>query len=137
MTSASRNRYHGIEPIGDRLRFWKWVFLGKGVYNLLVPPLLLFVLPSPADPLYFHGFLALAWIFGYGYFRVGTDPTRNRDIVRMGVVGQAAVCLLALYHRGGLSDSASMLIIGGGLVDGVAAGLFLYFLSRHRAQRAG
>ena len=51
------------------------------------------------------------------------------------VVGQAAVCLLVFYHRADLAAGASALQICGGVIDGVAALLFLLFLWRRPQAR--
>src|SRR5262245_9185157 len=83
-------------------RFWTWVFRFKGIWNCVVTILFCFGedslrtqmgVPLP-DPAYRAMFLALAFTFGLGYWRVSQDLTTNRDIIRGGVIGQMSVFIV-------------------------------------------
>src|SRR5262249_10272610 len=83
-------------------RFWTGVFRFKGIWNCVVSILFFFGddslrswlgVPNP-DPAYRAMFLALAFTFGLGYWRVGQDLTVNRDIIPGGVIGQTSVFLV-------------------------------------------
>src|SRR5262249_17932800 len=86
--------------------FWTAVFRFKGVWNCVLS-ILFFLgedplrsrlgLPHP-DAAYRAMFLALAFTFGLGYWRVGQDLAANRDIVRGGVIGQASVFVVLAYE---------------------------------------
>src|SRR5262249_55807368 len=72
--------------------FWRLVFRAKGVWNCGASLAFLVFentirdwlrVPHP-DSLYRALFLALASVFGLGYWWVGRDLEKNHDIVRMG-----------------------------------------------------
>jgi hypothetical protein len=118
-------------------RFWAGVFYVKGAWNCLGAVLFFFFedlvrdrlgTPRP-DPAYRAMFLALAFIFGLGYLRVGQDPTRNRDIVRGGVLGQSAVFVVLAYEVLGAGRLPAVFLVPG-VVDLLFAVLFVLFLAR-------
>lgn len=118
-------------------RFWRAVFRVKGVSNCVFSATFLFVedsvrdrlgVPRP-DPAYRAMFLALAFVFGLGYWRVGGDLTRNRDIVRGGVLGQFAV-FAVVGNEVFLARRLPPLFMGPAVVDLIFAVLFVVFLSR-------
>jgi hypothetical protein len=120
--------------------FWSAVFRVKGAWNCtLTVVLLLFEdtfrdwqnVPHP-DPAYRAMFLALAFIFGLGYWRVGQDVSQNRDIVRGGVLGQLAVFSVVAYEVF-LKQRLPLLYLGPASVDLSFAVLFGIFLLQTRA----
>ena len=118
---------------------WNYIFLGKGVINWLESIGLLFVDPwlraqLNLTPLvnteYAYLFVALAFIFGIGYWQVGKDLTQNPEVIRMGVYGQYSVCSILM-----------LMIIAGQLhwlygvpafIDGIFASLYLWYLLRFK-----
>ena len=112
-----------------RNTLWKRVFQFKAVYNWLTPILVLFLIPPQGDRLYFHLFLALAFVFGFGYWWAGSDPVNNRKIIFMGVAGQGAVSILSLLHGLGRPINVETVAqTGAGLIDGTFSVLFAIFL---------
>ena len=118
------------------LQTWRMLFHVKGVYNVAVSVGLFFGEDAlrdylglgPTDPIYRASFLILCLAFGLGYWWVGNDPTRNHDILRMGIVGQVGVFLVSVY---GVSFAAQRLpwpYLVPGVVDVIFAVAFLVFL---------
>jgi hypothetical protein len=104
---------------------WRRMIRVKGVYNLIAPPLVLILLPPAGNQLFFQLFLALAFVFGYGYLEAAKDPVRNRAVIVMGIWGQASVLVLSLLYLGGGPYTLDNLMrIGAGLIDGTFAWLF-------------
>jgi hypothetical protein len=75
-----------------------------------------------------YGFWLCVAVFGVGYALVAADPTKNRGIVVMGVVGKTAIALYwtaqFLLWRG------TIVLLAGALGDLAFAGLFLRWLRR-------
>jgi hypothetical protein len=89
---------------------------------------------SRPDPAYQAMFLALAFIFGLGYWRVGQDLTSNRDIVRGGVLGQIAV-FVVVANEVFVARRLPLLFIGPAVVDLIFAGLFVFYLAQTKEER--
>jgi hypothetical protein len=125
-------------------RFWNIVFQGKGLWNCGFSVVLFFVDDElrerlgaePADFAYRAMFLALAFVFGLGYWRVGQDLTSNRDIVRGCVLGQTSVFLVVGYEVF-VARRLPVLYLLPGTVDLVFAVLFTVFLLKTRVPDTG
>jgi len=124
--------------------FWTWVFRVKAVWNCTVSVVFLFAddairewLGAPkADPAYRAMFLALAFTFGLGYWRVSQDLSDNRDIVRGGVIGQCSVFAVVAWEVWGAGRLPAAFLVTG-LVDLLFAELFVAFLVRTAKPRVG
>jgi len=120
-------------PLGAA--FWSVTFRAKGVWNCVISVALFFgddslrqwTHAAPADPGYRVMFLALAFVFGIGYWRVGQSLTRHRDTVRGGVLGQIAVFLVAAYEVL-IAARLPWAFLVPGVVDLIFAILFAVFL---------
>lgn len=116
--------------------FWPGVFRLKGVWNCTISVGMFFGedklrvwLDAPAtDPVYRALFLALAFIFGLGYWRVGSDITRNHDIIRMGILGQLSVFVILVYAVFYALRPLPWPFLMAGVVDLVFAIAFVSFL---------
>jgi hypothetical protein len=116
-------------------RFWAGVFRFKGVWNCVISVAFFFgddplrdrLGVARPDPAYRAMFLALAFTFGLGYWRVGSDLTTDRDVVRGGVLGQTAV-FTVLAHEVFVARRLPWLFVVPGVVDLVFAVLFVMFL---------
>lgn len=116
--------------------FWRRVFRTKGVWNCGASLAFLVFddtfrdwlrVPRP-DSLYRALFLALAFVFGLGYWWVGRDLDKSHDIVRMGILGQLSVFGLTLYGVTLARPALPWPFLLPGLVDLVFALAFLVFL---------
>jgi len=121
--------------------FWRTVFRSKAVWNCAGGVGLYFGDATlresfgtpPVDATYRALFLALAFVFGLGYWRVGGVPSTNRDIVRMGVLGQAAVFVITLLAVAGGDPPWPWPYLIVGIVDLIFALLFIAFLRHTRS----
>lgn len=80
----------------------------------------------PSSPVFLKLFLALAFVFGIGYFWVSRDLTGNLAVVRMGIIGKGAVFFLMTHYW--LIGDISFLLVITGVVDLFFAVLFTEFL---------
>ena len=121
---------------------WKRLFRVKAAYNLLVSICLvcsfpwinnlgqLFKIPTSAPSL-FYLLIAHTLIFGFGFWRVSRDVTKNRDLVIMGFWAQLLVFVIGGWYtlRGDLG-----ILLGGAtaIIDGAAAVAFGIFIARSK-----
>ena len=74
-------------------------------------------------------FLALAFVFGIGYYWVSRDVRKNRDLVRLGVLGKLAV--FVLFSIAWITGEIPFLLVFPGVGDLIFAILFIGFLRQH------
>ncbi|MEO8493946.1 MAG: hypothetical protein ABI614_02675 [Planctomycetota bacterium] len=121
---------------------WKRLFRLKAAYNLVVSLLLVCIFPFSEElwepvrfptsvPVLFYLLVAHTLMFGFGFWRISRDVTKNRDLVIMGFWVQLLVFIIAGWYtlKGDLGP-----LLGGvtALVDGVAAVAFGVFISRSK-----
>jgi hypothetical protein len=118
---------------------WKYLFLSKAVINWVESVGLLFGdqlirqllnLKPLTNPEYLHMFIVLIFIFGIGYWWVGNDLSRNRDIVKLGICAQSSVVLVLVYHTA-IGNLHPLYLVPGviDLIFSILFGLFLYSYS--------
>jgi len=123
---------------------WKRLFLIKAVYNVLIAlgiSLLLRFWPevfshpsmrAPADarPI-FYLLLAHVLVFGFGFWRVSRNVTKNLDIIKMGALIDSFVFVIAAYYtyRG---EIGPLLGWTTAIIDLVFAITFAIFLARSK-----
>jgi hypothetical protein len=118
--------------------FWRVVFRVKAAWNC-VGSVGFFLwddtlrdglhMPHP-DPVYRAMFLALAFVFGLGYWWVGGDLSKNHAIIRMGVLGQLSVFVVLVYAVAFAPQPLPWSFILPGLIDLAFAVAFLLFLRK-------
>lgn len=99
-------------------------------YKMIFP---LFGMKPPVYPVFFLLFLALAFLFGVGYFWVSLDLGQNHAIVKLGIVGKIVVFVGLTWAA--LAGNISLLLIGPGVVDLIFAILFIEFLASYKKYR--
>jgi hypothetical protein len=117
-----------------RPTYYKRMFYAAAIFNWLAAAATLakIALPSlipidsPFDPFGGQVFALMVAVYGYAYFLVGRDPTRNDGIVRMGIVGKLFIFVLFLAHAIGGTFPFALMIPAFG--DVIFAFLFLEFL---------
>ena len=114
---------------------WNWG--ATGIFFVAWAPIFALVgMPQPSSPVFLKLFLALAFVFGIGYFWVSRDLAGNLAVVRMGIIGKIAVFALITYYW--LIGDAPFLLVPTGVVDLIFAFLFTEFLfTRKRASFQG
>jgi hypothetical protein len=127
----------------SRARYYRSVFFSAAVWNTLSAGAVLFLLTSakfrremgflgPPDTLSLQLLASCLLVFGVGYYWVSRDLSRNRDLVRLGVIGKPLVFLVFCGHA--LAKQIPMQLIIPSIVDLLFGVLFLEFLVRTRGK---
>ncbi|MFN3531508.1 MAG: hypothetical protein ACK41Q_03195 [Candidatus Brocadia sp.] len=117
--------------------FFKRTFLIASLWNLMgcaflfFLPGLVFVSPSmgkPVPPLFYQSWLALAFVFGIGYYLVYKDMYANKSIVILGITGKTFFATIFAVNMLLYPDIPKIFwgAVGG---DAVFIILFLMFLA--------
>ncbi len=123
------------ETVMTRKDYYRWMFVAGALWNWVATLVLalgyrwifpLFGMTLPRYPVFFLLFLALAFVYGIGYYWVSRDLDRNHDIVRLGILGKILVFIGLGW--GAAAGDLSFLLAGAGLVDLVFACLYMEFL---------
>lgn len=95
---------------------WNWVaalsFLGIGYFQ---KPMLSYLMNKIPDSLLWFGVTSMAiFVFGIGYYYISRDVERNRDIIKIGIIGKVAIFafFLAYYLNGEMTLFALLLTVG-------------------------
>jgi hypothetical protein len=119
---------------------WKYIFQLKAVINWVESIALLFADGWIRDLLgqepltnseYLHLFVVLVFVIGIGYWWVGSDISRNHDIVKLGLFAQSSVFVVLAYHT--VVGNVHPLYIIPGVIDlifTIPFALFLYSYAR-------
>jgi len=86
--------------------------------------------PGSPDTISLQLLASCLFVFGLGYYWVSRDLWRNRDLVKLGVVGKPLVFLVFFWHA--LAKEIPMLLVIPSVVDLLFGALFLEFLIRTR-----
>ncbi len=122
---------------------WKYIFLLKAAINWVESVVLLFAdqwirellnLKPLANPEYLHLSVVLVFIFGIGYWWVGNDISRDRDIVKLGIYAQSSVLPVLAYHT--VVGNLHPIYLIPGIVDFVFAIIFALFLYSYNPTRS-
>jgi hypothetical protein len=123
--------------------YYRWLFIAAAVWNLLSAAAVALLLgdarfrqgmgfPGPADTISLQLLAACLFVFGLGYYWVSADLSRNRDLVKLGVIGKPLVFLVFLGHA--VMKEIPALLVAPSLVDLLFGVLFLEFLRRTRGK---
>jgi hypothetical protein len=126
-----------------RGRFYRLLFLAAAVWNVLSAAAVLFLLtslkfrsemgyPGQVDTISLQLLATCLFVFGVGYYWVSRDLTRNRDLVKLGVIGKPLVFLIFLDHA--LTKEIPASLVAPSVVDLLFGVLFLEFLVRTRGK---
>jgi hypothetical protein len=112
-----------------------WNFFGAGLFFLLWrPAFALFALEPPNYLAFFQSWLALAFVFGIGYYYVFRDLYGNLNIVRLGIYGKTAFALIFIYHV--LFSGFHPVFLSGAFIDLGFVVLYGLFLAHARSRTA-
>ena len=129
---------------GDvRTRYYRGMFLAAAVWNVFSAGGVLFLLsnakyrraagfPGTPDTIALQLLACCLFVFGLGYYWVSRDLSRNRDLVKLGVIGKPLVFLVFFGHA--MAREIPILLVGPSLVDLLFGALFLEFLVRTRGK---
>jgi hypothetical protein len=124
-----------------RARYYRWLFITAAIWNLFSASCVLFLLtdvrfrremgfPGPAEAISLQLLASCLFVFGLGYYWVSRDLSRNRDLVKLGVIGKPLVFLVFFGHA--LAAEIPALLVAPSVVDLLFGLLFLEFLVRTR-----
>ncbi len=124
-------------------RYYQWLFITAAIWNLLSAGAVLFLLtdasfrrgigfPGAADTISLHLLGCFLFVFGLGYYWVSRDLSRNRDLVKLGVIGKPLVFLVFFGHA--FIREIPPLFVAPSVVDLLFGALFLEFLLRTRGE---
>jgi hypothetical protein len=128
---------------GSRLRYDRLLFLAAAVWNALSAGAVLFLLtsakfrqvmgfPGPPDTIGLQLLASCLFVFGLGYYWASRDLSRNRDLVKLGVIGKPLVFFVFFGHA--LAQEIPMVLVLPSFVDLLFGALFLEFLVRGRGK---
>lgn len=126
-----------------RASYYRWLFLAAAVWNAVSAGAVLLILtnakfrhelefPGPADTISLQLLASCLFVFGLGYYWVSCDLSRNRDLVKLGVIGKPLVFLVFFGHALTLEIPIGLVLPS--IVDLLFGALFLEFLLRTRTK---
>jgi hypothetical protein len=126
-----------------RNRYYRRLFLVAAAWNLLSTWAVLFLLTDAKfrlrmqfrgtpDTISLQLLATCLFVFGLGYYWVSRDLSRNRDLVKLGVIGKPLVFLVFFGHA--LAKEIHMLLVFPSVVDLLFGALFLEFVLRTRSE---
>ncbi|MGA2095509.1 MAG: hypothetical protein ABSH39_04365 [Candidatus Acidiferrum sp.] len=133
----------GVTLSASRAGYYQWLFLGAAFWNMVSAGATLFLLtdaefrarmrfPGMPDSISLQLLAACLFVFGLGYYWVSRDLSRNRDLVKLGVVGKPLVFLVFILHA--LAKEIPVLLAAPSVVDLLFGVLFLEFLVRTQSK---
>jgi hypothetical protein len=112
-----------------------WNLLGAGLFFVFWRQAFAFFQLEPPNYLaFFQAWVALAFVFGIGYYYVFRELYANLNIVRLGIYGKTAFALIFIYHVafGGFHP----VFLTGAIIDLVFVVLYALFLAHARRHKA-
>ncbi len=122
-----------IFAASSRTKYYRLMFLTAALWNALAAVAVLFLInkgtPRMAlDAIGQELLAACLATFGLGYYWMSRDLSKNRDLVRLGVIGKLLVFVVFLGHL--LLGRITLRLALPSLVDLLFGILFLEFLAR-------
>jgi hypothetical protein len=108
-----------------------WNLLGAGLFFIFWRQAFAFFHLEPPNYLaFFQSWLALAFVFGIGYYYVFRDLYANLNIVRLGIYGKMGFAVIFIYHVA--FGDFHPVFLSGAIIDLVFIGLYALFLAHAR-----
>ena len=109
---------------------WNWAVavLLTSLAALELPALSWFLNDIPESFLWFYACMGIVVVFGLGYYWVAQDVRRNRNIIKMGILGKTLVFVLIIPAW--LSGEVTALTAAAATVDLVFTILFIDVLMK-------
>ena len=111
---------------------YNWLAAAASIAKSLAPAAI--PMDTPFDPFCAQVFGLMVAVFGYGYFLVARDVSRNEGIVWMGIIGK--LLIFALFLTNAIAGRFPFVLMIPAVGDVIFAILFWQFLSGSRAQYA-
>jgi hypothetical protein len=108
-----------------------WNLLGAGLFFIFWRQAFAFFHLEPPNYLaFFQSWLALAFVFGIGYYYVFRDLYANLNIVRLGIYGKMGFAVIFIYHVA--FGDFHPVFLSGAIIALVFGGLYALFLAHAR-----
>ncbi len=116
-------------------RKYKQLFFVAAVFNWVVTvawsityPLIspIFGISEVASPIFLHSFLALAFVFGIGYYRASLNLERGREVILLGAIGKYLFFVVTSIYF--VLEQINILLWSISFGDFLFASLFVVFL---------
>jgi hypothetical protein len=108
-----------------------WNLLGAGLFFIFWRQAFAFFQLEPPNYLaFFQSWLALAFVFGIGYYSVFRDLYANLNIVRLGIYGKMGFAVIFIYHVA--FGDFHPVFLSGAIIGLVFGGLYALFLAHAR-----
>jgi len=112
-----------------------WNLLGSGLFFIFWrQAFALFQLAPPNYLAFFQSWLALAFVFGIGYYYVYRDPYGNLNIVKLGICGKTLFAVIFVYHV--IFSGFHPVFLSGAIIDLIFVILYVRFLAYARTRTA-
>ena len=112
-----------------------WNLLGSGLFFLFWrQAFTLFQLAPPNYLAFFQSWLALAFVFGIGYYYVYRDLYGNLNIVKLGIYGKTLFAVIFMYHV--IFSGFHPVFLSGAIIDVMFVILYVRFLAYARTRKA-
>lgn len=112
-----------------------WNLFGAGLFFLFWRQAFdFFGLMYPNYLAFFQAWLALAFVFGIGYYYVYRDLFGNLNIVRLGIYGKTVFAMIFIYHI--LCSGFHPIFLSGAIIDLVFVIFYARFLAYARSRKA-
>jgi hypothetical protein len=112
-----------------------WNLLGAGLFFIFWrQAFAFFQLQTPNYLAFFQAWLALAFVFGIGYYYVSKDLYGNVNIVKLGIYGKTAFAVIFIYHV--IFTHVHPVFLSGAIIDLVFVVLYVLFLVHARTVRS-
>jgi hypothetical protein len=112
-----------------------WNLLGSGLFFLFWRQVFTFFqLMPPNYPAFFQSWLALAFVFGIGYYYVYRDLYGNLTIVKLGIYGKTLFAVIFIYHV--IFSGFHPVFLSGAIIDLMFVILYIRFLAHARTHTA-
>ncbi|HTK28565.1 MAG TPA: hypothetical protein VL309_03385 [Vicinamibacterales bacterium] len=124
------------------MQFAKRVYVGAGIWGVLILPPLYFLTASVSpqhpsvisDPLFYYAFLTVALAWQFGFFVIGSDPVKYRPMMFPSLIEKfghvLTVCIVYAEGRTGAGDVVAA------VPDLVLGILFVFALAKTAPGRA-
>ena len=126
MTDQAYRRIFLVGAIWNLLGAGLWFLFWRQVFALLD-------LPHPNYLAFFQAWLALAFVFGIGYYYVSRNLYENVNIVKLGIYGKTAFAVIFIYHV--IFSQFHPVFLSGAIIDLVFVVLYVLFLVHARTVR--
>ena len=115
---TSQQSYQKIMFVCAAIFNWSAAILFVGLFYISQEYLAMLI-TVPEQTLWFFFSFVIVFVFGVGYYFISRDVERNRDIIKLGLVGKIAFFLMVFsyWQKGDVSTIAFSLVFGDAIIS--------------------